>query len=68
MWLPQFALTKQRFDARKIFPGGPQLGDRLGLPGRELKAKPEYLFGELVLPRGKLGRILIAQLFDPARH
>jgi hypothetical protein len=68
MLLPQFALTQQRFDARKIFPGGTQFGNRLSLPGGELKAKPKYLFGELILPCAQLGRILIAQFFNPARH
>jgi hypothetical protein len=33
-----------------------------------LKAKPEDLFGKFALPFVELGRILIAQLFDSARH
>ncbi len=53
--LPQFALAQQCFDARQILARRAQLGDRFGLPGRKLKAQPENLLGQLVLPLVQFG-------------
>jgi hypothetical protein len=66
--LPQFALAKQGLNPRKIFSRRAQFGDGFGLSRRELKAETEYLLGQLVLPRGKFGRILIAHFLNPAGH
>src|SRR5579864_9412244 len=57
---PQFPLAQKSLDAGQILPRRSQLGDRLGLPGRELKSQPEHLLGQLVLPFVQLRRILIA--------
>src|ERR1700730_17945015 len=68
IWLPQFALAQQCLDARKIFPGGAKLGDRPGLPCGELKPQAKHLLGECARVFVQLGRALIAQFLDSARH
>src|SRR4029077_5840101 len=65
---PQFTLAQQSLDAGQILPRRSQLGDGLGLPGRELEAQPEHLLGQFVLPLVELRRILIAQLLNSLRH
>src|SRR5260370_30286067 len=65
---PQFTLAQQCLHAGQILPRRSQLRDGLGLPGRELKAQPEDLLGQLVLPLVQLRCILIAQFFNSPWH
>src|ERR1700688_3534638 len=65
---PQFALAQQSLDAGQILPRRSQLGDSLGMPGRELKAQPEHLLGQFVLPLVQFRRSLIAHFFDSLGH
>src|SRR5580704_16626969 len=65
---PQFTLAKQSLDAGQILARRAQLGDGLGLSGRELKAQPEDLLGQLALPFVQFRRILIAQFLDSLGH
>src|SRR6202521_1990251 len=65
---PQFALTQQSLDAGQILPRRSQLGDGLGLSGGELKAQPEDLLGQFILPLVQFRRILIAHFFNSLGH
>src|ERR1700693_5851761 len=65
---PQFTLAQESLDAGQILPRRSQLRHSLGLPGRELKAQPEHLLGQFILPLVQFRRILIAHFFDSLRH
>src|ERR1700693_5780148 len=47
---PQFSLAQQSLEAGHTLPRRSQLVVSLVLPGRKLKAQPEYLLGQFVLP------------------
>src|SRR5271169_6806336 len=65
---PQFPLPQESLDAGQILPRRSQFCDGFGLPGRKLKAQPENLFGELILPLVQFRRILVAHFFDSLGH